>query len=190
ASRGLRPAARRRIAGGRRLLSGAGLPLRRRRLRAAISSRRDPRHDVPLDHARPRTHVVAERQAAGRAFRRSRGLRSRREGLARRVPQPLAGEAGGAAGAGIDGMMPVCRPATYDSKAILPKRRRRRAAQKCDELASLHAPTSCVGTMPFLLRYTILARELCPSLPKPMSADARLKELGLVLPTLPKPAAN
>jgi len=35
------------------LLSGAGLPLRRRRVCAAISSRRDPRHDVPVDHARP-----------------------------------------------------------------------------------------------------------------------------------------
>src|SRR5262249_4392498 len=54
--------------------------------------------------ARPRTHVVAERQAARRAFRRSRGLRSRREGLARRVPQPLAGEAGGAQAAGLDGV--------------------------------------------------------------------------------------
>ena len=72
---------------------------------AAISSRRDPRHDVPVDDARPRTHAIAERQAAGGAFRRSRGLRSRRAGLARRVPQPLAGETGRAGGAGIDGLI-------------------------------------------------------------------------------------
>ena len=52
ASRGLRPAGRRRLAGGGRFLPGAGVSLRRRRLRAAISSRRDPRHDVPVDHAR------------------------------------------------------------------------------------------------------------------------------------------
>src|SRR5262249_8663774 len=95
------------------LVSGAGLPLCRCRLCAAISSRRDPRHDVPVDHARPRTHVVAERQAARRAFRRSRGLRSRRAGLARGVPQPLAGEAGGAAAAVIGGMMWGCRPSGF-----------------------------------------------------------------------------
>ncbi len=65
------------------------------RLCAAIPPGRHPRHDVPLDHARPRAHAAAERQAARRAFRRSRGLRSGGPRLARGVPQPLAGEAGG-----------------------------------------------------------------------------------------------
>ncbi len=57
-----------------------------------VPPRRDARHDVPLDHARPRAHGDAERQAAARAFRRPRGLRSGRAGLAQRVPQSLAGQ--------------------------------------------------------------------------------------------------
>ena len=47
----------------------------RRTLRAAISSGRDPRHDAPLDHARPRPPGNAGSKAARRAFCRSRGLR-------------------------------------------------------------------------------------------------------------------
>ena len=63
APRRLRPAGRRRAAGRGRHFRGAGDPLRPR-LRAAIPSRRHPRHDVPLDHARPRPHGTAGRQAA------------------------------------------------------------------------------------------------------------------------------
>src|SRR5262249_6622266 len=47
-----------------------------------------------LPNAKPRVAHFADR-----------GLRSRREGLARGVPQPLAGEAGGAQAAGLDGVI-------------------------------------------------------------------------------------
>ena len=43
---------RRRAAGRGRFVPGAGLPLRRPGLCAAIPSRCDPRDDVPVDHAR------------------------------------------------------------------------------------------------------------------------------------------
>ena len=50
-------------------VSGAGVQLRQSRLRAAIPHGRHPRHHVPLDHARPRAHDAAERQAARGALR-------------------------------------------------------------------------------------------------------------------------
>ena len=71
ASRGLRPAGQGGDAGRGRFVSGAGLQLRRHRLCAAIPHGRHPRHDVPLDHARPRAHDAAERQAARDAISRA-----------------------------------------------------------------------------------------------------------------------
>ena len=55
APRRFRSAARRRAVGRRRHVRGAGDPLRLG-LRAAISSRRDPRHDAQVDDAGPRPH--------------------------------------------------------------------------------------------------------------------------------------
>ena len=69
---------------------GAGLPLRRHGLRPAISPRCNPRHDVPLDHARPRAHALAQCQAASGAFRGSAGLRSGWSRVVERFSQPLA----------------------------------------------------------------------------------------------------
>ena len=79
-----------RDAGRGRFVSGAGLQLRRHRLRAAIPHGRHPRHDVPLDHARPRAHGAAQRQAARNAFRGPADARPGLPGLAVRVHRSLA----------------------------------------------------------------------------------------------------
>ena len=74
ASRGVRSAGRQRIARRGRRVLGAGISPRHR-LRAAISSRSHPRHDVPLAGARRPSHVAARRQAARRAHQRPRRAR-------------------------------------------------------------------------------------------------------------------
>ena len=59
--------------------------------RAAISSRRDPRHDAQVDDARPRPHAASRRQAARQPFCRSRGVRLHGARVAQRLPRALVG---------------------------------------------------------------------------------------------------
>ena len=70
------------------IFRGAGDPLRLG-LRAAISSRRDPRHDAQVDDARPRPHAASRREAARQPLRRSRGVRLHGARLAQRLPRAL-----------------------------------------------------------------------------------------------------
>ena len=91
APRGLRSAALRRASGRRRHVRGAGVPLPAN-LRTAISSRRDPRHDAPLDDARACPSGNAGRKTARSAFCRPRGLRLQRPRLAWRLLERWIGD--------------------------------------------------------------------------------------------------
>ena len=90
APRRLRPAGQGGAARRRRFVSGPGVQLQQSRLRAAIPHGRHARHHVPLDHARPRAHVDAERQAARSAFRRPAAARSCLPRVAQRIHRSVA----------------------------------------------------------------------------------------------------
>ena len=92
ASRGHDLARLLRAAGDQRHLSGAGLPLRRQRLRLPVPSRGHARDEADLDAHGRRAPEDAGRPAARRASLHAPALRSADRPLDQRLPRSLAGD--------------------------------------------------------------------------------------------------